>query len=35
MLRVVLNGRGDAIVDFASPGPLREIVNVAKSEIPG
>lgn len=35
MLRAVLNGRGDAIMDLASPRTLREIVNVAKTEILG
>jgi pyruvate dehydrogenase (quinone) len=35
MLRAVLNGRGDALVDLTSTRTLREIVNVAKSELLG
>lgn len=32
-MRAVLNGRGDAILDLASPHTLREILNVGKSEV--
>ena len=35
MLSAVLNGRGDALVDLASPRTLLEVANVAKSEILG
>jgi len=35
MLRAVLNGRGDELLDLAGAGTLREIVNVAKSELLG
>ena len=35
VLRTVLNGRGDALLDLANPRTLREVFNVGKSEILG
>ena len=33
ILRAVLNGRGDALLDLANPRTLHEVFNVGKSEI--